>query len=275
VSPAEPGASGAAVASLHYYPVKACAATDLTAADVQPRGIVGDRTFAVVDADGETLTQRKHPVLATVRPRWADGRLALAQTHQGGLVLTARTDGPVVPVTVHGRPCGGIDQGQEAADWFAGVVGGPCRLMFCPPGAGKAVNPDYGQGETAYADGYPVTVISLASLRRLDTEIAAMGEAPVPMTRFRPSIVVDGWTDAHHEDTVRVLRVGAAEVELVKRDDRCTVTTVDQSTGERTRQPLRALGRYRLIDQKLMFGMFGLVRRTGTVHVGDPVEILA
>jgi uncharacterized protein YcbX len=61
---------------------------------------------------------------------------------------------------------------------------------------------------------------------------------------------------------------------LVKRDDRCVVTTVDQESGERTHQPLRALGRYRLIDRALMFGMFAIVEQPGTVLVGDPVSVL-
>ena len=264
----------ASVHSLHVYPVKACGGTDLGAAEIGPRGIVADRLFAVVGPDHEVITQREHPALATVQPTYAHGVLALSGAGRPVIEIAENTTGPRVTTTVFGRPCPGIDQGPEAAAWFAEVIGEHCRLMRCPDDDGKEVNPTYGEGQTAYSDAYPVTVISVASLERLNDEIVEMGEEPVPMDRFRPNVVIAGWSRPHTEDDVGRLQAGGLRLRLIKRDDRCVVTTVDQESGERTHQPLRALGRYRVIDQGLMFGMFAMVERPGTVLVGDPVSVL-
>jgi MOSC domain-containing protein len=264
----------ATVHSLHVYPVKACGGTDLGVAQIGPRGIVGDRLFALVGPDHEVITQREHPVLATVRPGYADGVLTLAGAGRPAIEIVEDSTGPRVATTVFGRPCPGIDQGRDAAAWFAEVIGEHCRLMRCPDDDGRKVNPANGDGHTAYSDAYPVTVVSVASLERLDDEIIEMGEEPVPMDRFRPNVVIAGWSRPHAEDDVERAQLGTVRLRLVKRDDRCVVTTVDQQTGERTHQPLRALGRYRVIDHALMFGMFAMVERPGTVLVGDPVSVL-
>jgi uncharacterized protein len=260
------------IAALHVYPVKACGATDLDVAQFDPRGIRGDRAFALTGPDREVLTQRQHPRLATVRPTYRDGALTLQAAHRDSATVAERVDGERLPVTVFGRPCLGVDQGDIAAEWFTDLLGTPCRLVRCPPDGGKWVNPARAVGETAYADAYPVTVISVASLDRLNAEIAEMGEQPVPMRRFRPNVVVAGWPRPHTEDELSRLEFGAVELRMTKRDDRCVVTTVDQETGARTRQPLRALGRYRVIDQEIMFGMFAMVERTGVAWVGDSVH---
>ena len=266
--------AGGRVSSLYVYPVKACGGTDLGLAEIGPRGVAADRLFALVGPDHEVITQREHPVLATVRPRYADGVLTLAGADRPTIQVKEDATGPRQPTTVFGRPGPGIDQGPDAAAWFAEIIGEHCRLMRCPDDDGKQVNPAYGDGQTAYSDAYPLTVVSLASLERLNDEIIEMGEEPVSMDRFRPNVIVAGWSRPHAEDDVERAQLGRVRLRLVKRDDRCVVTTVDQQSGERTHQPLRALGRYRVIDHALMFGMFAMVEQPGTVLVGDPVSVL-
>jgi len=56
---------------------------------------------------------------------------------------------------------------------------------------------------------------------------------------------------------------------------RCVVTTTDQLTGERGRQPLTMLGRRRRFGQQLVFGQNLIPDAGGVIRVGDPVEILA
>ena len=95
------------------------------------------------------------------------------------------------------------------------------------------------------------------------------------MTRFRPNVVVtgaapwaeDGWLG-------RRLRIGAAVFRGVDLCDRCVVTTIDQETGDKSRQPLKVLGRFRNMDQGLMFGLNLVVERPGTIAVGDEFEVL-
>jgi uncharacterized protein len=112
-----------------------------------------------------------------------------------------------------------------------------------------------------------------SSLGELGFWLAGEGERPVPMTRFRPNVVVTGappWA----EDRWRRIRIGAVPFRVVKPCGRCVVTTTDQDTGERGRQPLRMLGPRRRFGQELVFGQNMIPDAGGLIRVGDPVEIL-
>jgi len=125
----------------------------------------------------------------------------------------------------------------------------------------------------SFADGYPLLLTSAGSLGQLGDWLAADGETPVPMTRFRPSVVVAGappWA----EDGWRRIRIGAVPFRVAKPCGRCVVTTTDQITGERGRQPLTMLGQRRRFGKQLVFGQNLIPDSGGVIRVGDPVEIL-
>ena len=97
------------------------------------------------------------------------------------------------------------------------------------------------------------------------------------MTRFRPNVVIagaepwaeDGWVGLR-------LRLGDVTFRAAKTCARCLVTTIDQETGERGRQPLQALGRHRRFDDGLLFAI-NLIPEVGpgataTVRVGDAMS---
>ena len=100
-------------------------------------------------------------------------------------------------------------------------------------------------------------------------------DAPLPIDRFRPNIVVDGSQDAHVEDEVRDISIGDARLTYTKLAIRCAVTTVEQSTGVRTGpEPLRTLGTYRRARQKgVAFGSKFSVIEEGTISVGDELRV--
>ena len=55
---------------------------------------------------------------------------------------------------------------------------------------------------------------------------------------------------------------------------RCVVTTTDQGTGERGKEPLRTLARHRKFGSSLVFGQNLVPVRGGTIRIGDPVRVL-
>jgi hypothetical protein len=96
------------------------------------------------------------------------------------------------------------------------------------------------------------------------------------MTRFRPNVVVTGAPAWAEDDWVgRRLRIGEVTFRAAKACDRCVVTTIDQETGEKGRQPLFALGRHRRTEQGLLFALNLIPDGTGGIRVGDPVLTLA
>ncbi|MEV7093867.1 MOSC N-terminal beta barrel domain-containing protein [Amycolatopsis sp. NPDC051045] len=264
----------ARVARLTYYPVKACGGTDVPSAEVTPAGLAHDRVFQVITPEGDVLTQRPHPVLASVRPRVLGDRLALSAPGREDLVLDIRRDGPRRPVstfTWHGE---GIHQGAEAAEWFSDLLGRPAELVGVAPGH-ERVTGGRTPGTAAFADGHALLVASESSLDTLNERIAAGQGEPVPMDRFRPNIVISGWAEPHREDEARELAAGTAKFGYAERCVRCQVPMVDQETGEKAGpEPIRTLATYRRDPRGgVVFGMKAAVLRPGQVAVGDAVIV--
>jgi uncharacterized protein YcbX len=130
------------------------------------------------------------------------------------------------------------------------------------------------QGTSAYADSSPVHAISLATLGELNRRLDA---ATVPMSRFRPNIVIDGWEVPHTEDRARLVRTGGAELGYAKLAIRCAVVLVDQGSGVKAGpEPIRALSAYRRAPGGgVAFGAKFSVLQPGKLAVGDEVTVLS
>jgi hypothetical protein len=120
-------------------------------------------------------------------------------------------------------------------------------------------------------------MIGDASLADLNDRLAAQGHEALPMNRFRPSLVVSG-SQAFAEDAWTSLRIGSIVFRTNGPCSRCVITTTDQLTAERGKEPLRLLATYRrdpVDPTSVNFGQ-NLVHETksGILNVGDAVEIL-
>ncbi|WP_253771736.1 MOSC domain-containing protein [Goodfellowiella coeruleoviolacea] len=264
------------VHSLVYYPVKGCAGTSVTRHRVTATGLVGDRSFMLVDSDGVFLSQRKVAAMATVRPTLADdgGRLTLAAPGTSEFVLEPTTDGPRRAVSVFTWHGVGVDQGDDVAAWASDVLGQPCRLVRVPPEHDRDTSGET-PGKTGFADGHALLIASQASLDELNERIVARGAAPVPVNRFRPNVVVAGWTVPRTEDRVREMTVGDVTLGYAKVCIRCAVPTVDQATGRKAGpEPIRTLADYRREpDGGVSFGMKAAVLQPGEIAVGDKIDV--
>lgn len=267
----------AVIRALTVYPVKSCGGIALQEARITANGLAYDRHWLVVDAFGEFLTQRVLPRLALVRPELGVHTLRLAAPGMGPLSLPLDGDGPRRAVTVWGDACTGIDQGEIAAAWMSDFLDRQVRLVrfdFAHPRLSDPRWAGNSGATTAFADGYAVLVASAASLADLNARLPV----PLPMNRFRPNLVIDG-LEAFDEDHIRALRVGGAELRLVKPCTRCVVTTTDQSTAARApdNEPLATLAGYRRREDMdgVCFAMNAIVTRPGDrpVRVGDEAEI--
>ncbi|MGY1439336.1 MOSC domain-containing protein [Streptomyces reniochalinae] len=270
----------AEVVELVHYPVKGCAAVPLREAVLEPAGIADDRAFLVTTPEGVGRTQRRDPALALITPEVArtpaGERLTLRAPGAEALHVEVDLAGPRREVDVLGRPLRGIDQGEEAADWLAQVLGSPGRLVRVPPENGR-VTDGLTPGTSRYADSCAVHLVSRASLDHLNKRLADRGAEPLPMSRFRPNIVVDDWDEEPHaEDRARRLRIGGAELGYAKLAIRCAVTLIAQdSAAKRGPEPLRTLATYRRASEGgVAFGAKFAVLRPGRLAVGDPVEVV-
>jgi uncharacterized protein YcbX len=232
------------LAAIHSYPVKSCRGIAHESALLTSAGLEHDREWMFATPDGRFITQRDEPRLARVAVELRGGSLRLAANGAGEVAVRVGLDGPRLRVTVWGDSCDGIDQGDEAAAWIGSLLGREVRLVRFDPAAVRPSDASWTgdiEAHNRYSDGFPLLVVSRASLDDLNARL----RVPLPMDRFRPNLALDG-LPPFGEDGIYELESGAVRLRIVKPCTRCVVTTTDQHTGERGgEEPLRTLKTYR------------------------------
>lgn len=266
------------LSALHVYPVKGLKGIDLDVARCTERGLEHDRRWMVVDENGDFLSQREMPRMATIWTEIADGALVLSAPDLPSVdvPLDPRPAAPM-RVRVWSSTCDAVPVSPHADAWLSDYLELPCRLVYMPETTRRLSNPDHVKGEklVGFADAFAYLVTTEASLADLNARLETRAQRPVPMNRFRPNLVVRG-NGPFAEDDWAEIRVGGAVLQAAKRCGRCQVTTTDQVTGEVTGpEPLATLSTFHA-DSKSgpCFGVNFVSVKAGAVRVGDAVEIL-
>lgn len=224
------------VASLHRYPVKSLVGERLKLADVEERGLRGDRLWAVRDEDGKLGSGK-----STRRFRRMTGLMDLVAGFDGDVALITFPDG---------RTLRGDDPSVHEA--LSAHVGRPVTLAR--------------EAEVSHFDDGPVHLVTSASLEVVGRHL---GE-PVDVRRFRPNLVVDtgdlagfvedGWIGQR-------VAVGGVVLEVVAPMPRCVMVNLPQEglDAARTLDVVSELN-----DGSL--GVLAVVLTPGRVQVGDPVR---
>lgn len=264
---------------INRFPVKSCRGEAMTSATVEPWGLAGDRRWMVVDESGECITARETHQMLLIEPRLVEGGLSVTAPDLPPLDVPEPTGAETVPVTVHGKPVLATPAGPAADGWFGRAMGRTGRLVFLDDPTRRPINPAFGHDtdRVSLADAYPLLLTTEESHAAVNEFVASgprAAEGPLPMLRFRPSVVVRG-APAWAEDGWRRIRVGSAEFRVVKGCDRCVLTTLDPWTAAKGHEPITSLARHRKWDGATWFGM-NLVPDTpgATISVGDAVEVL-
>ena len=267
----------ARIASLHLHPIKSCRAVDSDVARLDRHGLADDRVAMVVDANGKFISQRSHPTLARVVVTPQDSGLLVSADHSATTLFVPRptTEATLRRVTVWGDTVDARSAGAAAADFFSTMLGEACELVFASAETERLQNNEWTDGTPVavnFQDGYPILVCNRASLAALQERLPQ----PLPMTRFRPNIVLDG-LEAFAEDTIDELQIGAVTLRLAKPCTRCGITGIDQTSGERANEPLTTLREFRY-DARLKGVTFGwnavVVHGAGLdLRVGDTVTV--
>ena len=260
------------VSSIDIYPIKSTAGISLSHAWIDQHGLSFDRRFVLSDRNGRFITARTQSQLCLIS----------TSLTQGGLVLTAPNMPPLMirydhfsghyqkvnvwQDTIQAQYCS-----TDYDQWFSQYLNSPCQLLYFGEQSQRSVHNS--KQEVAFADGYPLLLISQASLTDLNARLSAL---QVPMAQFRPNIVISN-TAAFAEDSWRFITIADVEFELVKPCSRCIFTTVNTVSGEKNRQqePLRTLKTYRQVaNGDVLFGQNLIALNTGKISLGDKVNVI-
>ncbi len=268
------------LSGLFIYPVKSCRGHSVASAAVDDYGLVDDRRFMIVNLEGHFQQQRIQPRMALIDTALTKDSLTLGSPGRGEVSVPRNSPpGAVLTAFVWNDTVEADDCGDDAAGWLTEFFGFPARLVRMGEKFHRAVRPGRAQPGDIYsfADGAPFLITSESSLVELNERIRRHGGEPVPMNRFRPNLVVAGCAP-FAEDTWPRFRLGGVVFRSVDPCARCVITTTDQRTAARGKEPLRTLATFRRDAHDPTNVNFGqnLVHETkrGTLRVGDPVELL-
>ncbi len=259
------------LSSINVYPVKSIAGISLSAAHVEKQGLEFDRRFMVSTLDGKMITARTHPQMVKIKAIIEPDGLVLCYPGLIDLHFTFNEfEMEEINATVWNDTFLAYSTTKEANQWFSSILGTEAQLLF----SGKQSNRvrEKIQTNVSFADGYPLLVISEASL----TELNKRSSSHHTMAQFRTNLVVSG-NDAFIEDSWKRIRIGDVEFEVVKPCQRCILTTVNPNTAQYhpNKEPLKTFSTFRADDSgNVYFGQNLVAKNEGTINVGDAIEIL-
>ncbi|MGN6722503.1 MAG: MOSC domain-containing protein [Marmoricola sp.] len=219
---------------LRRYPIKAMGGEGLTSVELDARGLVGDRWYAVEDEDGHFASGKR-----TRRFRRRDEVFDYAARSEGGGVIVSgpegewRVDDPELSSTLSGR------------------MGVPVRVLP--------------EAEVPHQDAGSVSLVGTATL---DWCADRWGIDADPR-RLRVNIVLETSEPFIEETWIgRRIAVGEVELDVVARIERCRTIDVaqDGATGRgRWLKPLAA-------EREMCAAIYANVAKPGTIAVGDRVS---
>ena len=276
------------VVALWRYPVKSMMGEELNAADITPRGLLGDRAYALIDASNGKVASAKHP------RKWAglfDCRAAFVEPPRGG------EQPPPVRITLADGMLISSEQG-DLDQVISRVLGREVTLETAERGQREVVEttvpnpwrpsleeywPDIeglAHREAVTDEAMPeATFFDLASVHLLTTATVDRLRALYPrgrfeVRRFRPNVVVAPTTgqDGFVENTWvgRTLALGdQVRLNVTGPCPRCVMTTLPQ--GDLPKDPgiLRTAAKHNGVN----VGVYAEVAQGGTIRRGDPVRV--
>lgn len=263
------------VVSLWRYPVKSMMGEELNASDVTDRGLLGDRSLALVDKETAKVVSAKNP---KKWPTMFDFRAVFTAPPQPG------SPPPPVRVTL---PDGATVTSDDArfAELMSTALGRPVTLATAPPSQPSLEEywPDMAEldhQETVTDERMPAgTFFDLATIHVLTTATInrlreLYPEGRFEVRRFRPNIVVrpsNDDTDFVESTWVgRELRIGDDVVlRITDHCPRCVMTTLPQGDLPKDSGILRTAARHNAVH----VGVYAEVRRAGRVQRGDTVAL--
>lgn len=261
------------VSGLFFYPLKSAAGISASTVMLDEFGFRNDRRWMLVDDQGQFLSQRRFPRFCLVHVMIADDYMQVSAPGQVTLTVNVpSSEASPRQVVVWEDTCQVADAGDTAASWFSDFLQQECRLVYFPDDVHRQVDTRFAHpGEvTAFSDGFPILLISEASLAALNAKLAT----PVGMDRFRPNLVVRG-CEPFAEDGWQTLALGDWKLRVVKPCSRCIIPNIDQETAQRQSEPAKTLATFRRRDNKVFFGQNVIHQGPGRLSLGDRLEILA
>jgi uncharacterized protein len=259
------------IQDIYIYPIKSLGGIRLDNAKLEERGFKHDRRWMLVDKKGNFLSQRSFPKMALLQVKLLDDGLLVFHkfNSENNLIIPFEPlSEQTLQVQIWEDQVIGQIVSSLANKWFSEMLQMDCKLVKMPDSTDRKIKRKYAVREesVSFADGMPYLIIGQSSLDDLNERLAI----PVGMDRFRPNLVFSGGKP-FEEDKWGKVQIGQAQFKVTKPCARCVMTTVNQQTAEKGKEPLKTLATYRTVNNKVMFGQNMLLLEGDSINVGDEI----
>jgi uncharacterized protein len=276
----------ARVTELWRYPVKSMLGERLDTAEIGEHGVVGDRTFALIDVETGKICSAKRYDL------WGDLFRFRATLERPGLARITFPDGSE-RTTDDPELSAALSEhfGRKVQFSSTAPSNGVYEEVWDPSKGSGKYGPDTGEefeGQSVidvgasfwspgdFFDAVPIHVITTNTVDELGRREP---ESQFDVRRFRPNIVVEAEGDGFVENDWKHVQIGDLELQTVMPVPRCVMTTLAQDELPRDPNVLRSTARHNMIDTRVIgkmpcAGIYATVLAAGTVRSGDPVEFV-
>ncbi|XP_055304058.1 molybdenum cofactor sulfurase 3 [Sitodiplosis mosellana] len=255
------------------YPIKSCAPFRVDGAwMINRRGLKYDREWMIVRSTGVAMTQKSDAKLCLIQPtiNEADNTLSLSFPYATTIQIPLRhdvNDNKVVSSFCQSKVCGdridGIDCGDSVAEWLDNV--------FCTSGL-RLIQQNINDKRTvknnipteqaiSLSNQAQFLLINVASVDWLTRKVEnwmELEDVPEKMLqntidRFRANLIIESPIPLE-ESEWKSIRIGNIKLTTTGPCTRCQMICIDQSTGEKTTEPLQTIARE--FSGKMRFGIY-------------------
>jgi hypothetical protein len=262
------------LAALHRYPVKSMMGEEINAAQITPRGLFGDRAYALCDVETGMIVSAKNP---KKWPGMFGYRASYVSPPEGESAM------PAVRV---GLPDGTYTVSSTAAftDILSGKLGRAVKLLTAAPVAAhleeywpdmdglahRDAVTDESMPEGTFFDLAVLHILTTSTLDKL-RELYPTGR--VEPRRFRPNLIIDtsGQSGFVENDWIgKTLCIGPnVKVKVTGPCPRCVMTTLAQGDLPKDPGVLKTAAKY----NDVRVGIYASVFESGMIRVGDKVSV--
>lgn len=268
------------ISEIIIYPIKSLKGVSVHLAELTDRGLKHDRRWMLIDSQNHFLTQRVLPEMALIQVNILADGLEVKSAKTKELLFIPFNPAGIQPLE-NSENSSTIEAWvfddrlivelceQHTHDWFSKVLDINCRLVYMPDSSRRELSTKYSStGEiNSLSDSMPILLTSQSSLDLLNEKLTVA----IEMNRFRANLIVSG-IDAFDEDKYKQVKIGEHRFTVAKPCARCTITTIDQLTGQSSKEPLRTLSKFRSLGHKVLFGIYLKVGSKGFIQVGDSLQ---
>lgn len=263
------------LSEINIYPIKSLGGIGLHQSTIDEPGLRFDRRWLLIDEKNKFLTQREFPQMAKFNLDLEDENLKVSFIDEILTVPFKTSSAQSVNVRIWSSTVKAEIYDDKINRWFSEKLDSPCRLVLMTGNGKRKVSPFYAvrkfQDTVSFADAYPFLVAGENSLNDLNEKM----KNPLSMNRFRANFVV-AESDPFAEDSWKKIKIGNTVFHVVKPCARCSMTTINQETGEKDgAEPLKTLASFRKKNGKVLFGQYLIAEKAGEIiKTGDKVEVL-